>query len=122
MERIIYGNHPWKKKRSLVNCADVGWISQRRHRTGFKTGCIKAAPTFYNGQAQIVPAFQDKTKWIKQELWVETEFDSDGDGKRDRMHVDVTRPQQTATEGLKLATIYAFRPLCRHDEESKCGM
>jgi hypothetical protein len=32
-------------------------------------------------------------------LWVETGFDSDGDGKNDRMHVDVTRPKQTDTEG-----------------------
>jgi X-Pro dipeptidyl-peptidase len=71
---------------------------------------IKAAPNFVNGQAQIVPAFQDKTKWIKQELWVETEFDSDGDGKRDRMHVDVTRPVQTDTEGLKVAVVYESSP------------
>ena len=45
------------------------------------------------------PAFQDAAQWIKQTLWVETEFDSDGDGKRDRVFVDVTRPQQTDTEG-----------------------
>jgi X-Pro dipeptidyl-peptidase len=70
----------------------------------------KAAPQFYNGQAQVVPAFQDKTKWIKQELWVETEFDSDADGKRDRMHVDVTRPYQTDTEGLKVAVVYESSP------------
>lgn len=41
-----------------------------------------ARPVFVDGQAQIVPAFQDATQWIKQTLWVETEFDSDGDGKR----------------------------------------
>ncbi|WMW80880.1 Xaa-Pro dipeptidyl-peptidase [Undibacterium cyanobacteriorum] len=75
-----------------------------------KNASTKAVPTFYNGQAQVVPGFQDKSKWIKQELWVETEFDSDGDGKRDRMHVDVTRPQQTATEGLKVAVVYASSP------------
>ncbi|MBR7800513.1 Xaa-Pro dipeptidyl-peptidase [Undibacterium fentianense] len=70
----------------------------------------KSVPTFFNGQAQIVPGFQDKTKWIKQELWVETEFDSDGDGKKDRVHVDVTRPQQTETEGLKVAVVYESSP------------
>jgi X-Pro dipeptidyl-peptidase len=43
-------------------------------------------------------------------LWVETEFDLDGDGKRDRMFVDVTRPQQTETEGLKVPTIYESSP------------
>lgn len=69
-----------------------------------------ARPVFQNGQAQVVAAFQDSTQWIRQELWVETEFDSDGDGKRDRMHVDVTRPRQTETEGLKVAVIYESSP------------
>ncbi len=69
-----------------------------------------AAPIFANGMAQVVPAFQDSTTWIHQELWVETEFDTDGDGKRDRVHVDVTRPGQTETEGLKVPVIYASSP------------
>src|SRR5262245_14603260 len=60
----------------------------------------KAAPVFTDGQAQIVPAFQDQTQWIRQTLWVETEFDSDKDGYRDRVFTDVTRPKQTDTEGL----------------------
>lgn len=70
----------------------------------------KARPVFFNGQAQLVPAFADKAQWIKQELWVETEFDSDGDGQLDRMHVDVTRPLQTETEGLKVAVVYESSP------------
>jgi X-Pro dipeptidyl-peptidase len=69
-----------------------------------------ARPVFVDGQAQIVPAFQDATQWIKQTLWVETEFDSDGDGKRDRVFVDVTRPRQTETEGLKVPIIYESSP------------
>jgi len=70
----------------------------------------KAEPVFKDGMAQIVPAFQDSTQWIHQELWVETGFDTDGDGKPDRMHVDVTRPRQTETEGLKVAVIYESSP------------
>ncbi|MES2306069.1 MAG: Xaa-Pro dipeptidyl-peptidase [Gemmatimonadota bacterium] len=73
-------------------------------------GAAKALPVFANGQAQIVPGFQDTTAWIRQELWVETEFDSDGDGKRDRVHVDVTRPGQTASEGLKVPVIFGSSP------------
>lgn len=69
-----------------------------------------AAPVFQNGQAQIVPAFSDPSMWIKHHLWVETDFDSDGDGKKDRVHVDVTRPRQTETEGLKVAVIYESSP------------
>jgi X-Pro dipeptidyl-peptidase len=67
-------------------------------------------PIFENGEAQIVPEFADSSHWIRHDLWVETEFDTDGDGKMDRMHVDVTRPRQTETEGLKLPIVYASSP------------
>ena len=70
----------------------------------------KAAPIFVNGMAQVVPAFQDTSTWIRQELWVETNFDSDRDGKKDRVHVDVTRPRQTETEGLKVSILYGSSP------------
>src|SRR5690348_3309959 len=70
----------------------------------------KAGPVFQDGMAQIVPAFQDSSSWIHEELWVETGFDTDGDGKPDRMHVDVTRPKQTETEGLKVSVIYESSP------------
>jgi X-Pro dipeptidyl-peptidase len=70
----------------------------------------KSIPIFENGEAQIIPGFSDETKWITHDLWVETEFDTDGDGKKDRMHVSVTRPNQTDTEGLKLPVIYISSP------------
>ena len=63
-----------------------------------------------DGQAQVVPEFQDPNAWVRQRLWVETEFDSDGDGEFDRMHVDVTDPGQTATEGLKVPVVYTTSP------------
>ena len=69
-----------------------------------------ARPVFADGQAQIVPAFEDEKLWIRQTLFVETEFDSDGDGQRDRMFVDVTRPRQTDTEGLKVPVLYESSP------------
>ena len=70
----------------------------------------KSLPVFSNGEAQIVTGFKEPKEWIRHDLWVETEFDSDGDGKLDRMHVDVTRPAQTDTEGLKLPVIYESSP------------
>ena len=70
----------------------------------------KAKPIFKGGEAQIVPAFDTPDKWLRYDLWVETSFDTDGDGKLDRMHVDVTRPFQTETEGLKLPVIYETSP------------
>ncbi|MEF8984773.1 MAG: Xaa-Pro dipeptidyl-peptidase [Bacteroidales bacterium] len=69
-----------------------------------------AKPIIEDGEAQIVPEFEDSEYWIRHDLWVETEFDSDGDGKLDRMHVAVTRPRQTETEGLKLPVIYVSSP------------
>ena len=67
-------------------------------------------PVFRDGQAQVVPQFEDPSQWIREELWVETEFDSDGDGALDRVHVDVTRPAQTDTEGLRVPVIYETSP------------
>ncbi|MBN8602457.1 MAG: Xaa-Pro dipeptidyl-peptidase [Planctomycetes bacterium] len=68
----------------------------------------KAVPVFQDGEAQVVPAF--KSDWIEHDLFVETEFDSDDDGKMDRVHVSVTRPKQTDTEGLKVPVIYQSSP------------
>lgn len=69
-----------------------------------------AVPTFKDGESQIVKEFEDSDYWIRHDLWVETEFDSDGDGKLDRMHVSVTRPRQTKNSGLKLPAIYISSP------------
>jgi len=70
----------------------------------------KAIPIFKDGEAQIVAGFNDPDKWIRHDLWVETSFDTDGDGKLDRMHVAITRPEQTDTEGIKLPIIYVSSP------------
>ena len=50
----------------------------------FAQAPAKAAPIFVGGMAQIVPAFQDSSAWIRHDLWVETSLDSDRDGKKDR--------------------------------------
>ncbi len=66
-------------------------------------------PVFEDGEAQIVPEFADSTTWVRHELWVETDFDSDGDGAPDRVHVDVTRPGATES-GLEVAVVYESSP------------
>ncbi|HEY4218690.1 MAG TPA: Xaa-Pro dipeptidyl-peptidase [Gemmatimonadaceae bacterium] len=88
----------------------LSFASIRAIAQGPATSATKAAPVFVNGMAQVVPAFQDTSTWIRQELWVQTDFDSDRDGKPDRVHVDVTRPRQTETEGLKVAIVYGSSP------------
>jgi X-Pro dipeptidyl-peptidase len=70
----------------------------------------KVGPVFVDGQAQVVEAFGKRADWIKEWLFVEADFDSDGDGKMDRLHVDVWRPPQTATEGLKVPVVYESSP------------
>lgn len=74
------------------------------------SAAAQAGHVIEDGQAQIVPAFADSSAWIRHELWVETEFDSDGDGRPDRMHLDVTRPAQTDGEGLRVPVIYETSP------------
>ena len=69
-----------------------------------------ATMAFVGGEAQIVPEFQDEVLWIHHDLWVEAEFDTDGDSKPDRIHVSVTRQRQTDTEGLKVPVIYVSSP------------
>jgi X-Pro dipeptidyl-peptidase len=69
-----------------------------------------AEPVIKDGEAQIVKGFSDPKQWTRHDLWVETEFDSDGDGNKDRVHVAVTRPYQTDTQKMKLPVIYATSP------------
>jgi X-Pro dipeptidyl-peptidase len=70
---------------------------------------LPAPYVILDGQSQVTPAFADTTLWVREHLWVETEFDSDFDGKKDRMHVDVTRPGPTTT-GLKVPVVYETSP------------
>jgi len=70
----------------------------------------KSVPVFKDGQAQVVDGFKTPSEWVRHQLWVETEFDSDGNGKMDRMHVLVCRQKQTETEGLKVPVVYVTSP------------
>ncbi|HRR94061.1 MAG TPA: CocE/NonD family hydrolase, partial [Bacteroidales bacterium] len=91
----------------ILLSASATW-AQNKSAAGLKTKIT--VPVVVNGEAQKIPEFENPDEWIRHDLWVETEFDSDGDGKRDRMHVDVTRPGQTETDGIKLPVIYESSP------------
>lgn len=73
-------------------------------------GQAQVKPNFQDGQAQIVEAFANQEEWIREQLWVQTDFDSDKNGVLDRVHVAVTRQRQTETEGLKVPVIYESSP------------
>lgn len=63
-----------------------------------------------DGAAQPIKEFRSFRNRIQEALWVETEFDSDGDGRLDRVYVDVTRPKATEERGIKVAAIYETSP------------
>lgn len=90
----------------------AGWLLLAQLLTiGLAQGQGQSAkPIFVDGQAQVVPEFSNANEWVREQLWVETEFDSDKNGKRDRVHVDVTRQKQTETEGLRVPVIYESSP------------
>ncbi|WP_433356144.1 Xaa-Pro dipeptidyl-peptidase [Microtetraspora malaysiensis] len=66
-------------------------------------------PVFQNGMAQ--PVFSsNRNDWIREEVWIETPIDSDGDGRNDRVHAEVTRLKETETAGLKSPVVYEASP------------
>ena len=66
-------------------------------------------PVFEDGLSQ--PVFDATPEsWIRQELWVEAAFDSDRDGRRDRIHVSLARPKETETDDVKVPVIYEDSP------------
>ena len=76
----------------------------------FQQMYAQSSAIFENGQAQTLDSFSNSEDWIREELWVQTEFDSDNDGKLDRMHTSVIRQKQTETESLKVPVIYITSP------------
>ncbi len=96
---------------SIVICGQSEIAAQKvKRKAGATVQAVLTVPVIVDGEAQKIPAFENPDNWIREDLWVETEFDTDGDGRRDRMHVDVTRPKQTETEGLKLPVVYESSP------------
>lgn len=63
-------------------------------------------PVFDNGKSQ--PVYADD-EVIRQDVWVETPSDTDGDDKPDRVHVEVARPAST-NEGVDLPVIMQASP------------
>ena len=59
-----------------------------------------------NGETQAVYAYADA---IRELVYVEAPMDSDGDGKLDRIALEIMRPKETAS-GLKVATVMEASP------------
>ena len=70
----------------------------------------RIGPVIRDGMLVPVAEFADTTQWIRQRVWVETDFDTDGDGRNDRLHVDITRPAAAERAGVKLPVIMQSSP------------
>ena len=68
-----------------------------------------AVPTFVGGLSQAVFS-ANAADWYSGEVWVQAPFDSDNDGKRDRIHADFTAPREVVTDGLKVPVIFEDSP------------
>jgi predicted acyl esterase len=68
-----------------------------------------AVPTFADGLSQAVFS-ANPADWYSGEVWVQAPFDSDKDGKRDRIHADFTAPREVVTDGLKVPVIFEDSP------------
>ncbi|WP_334116167.1 CocE/NonD family hydrolase, partial [Ligilactobacillus sp.] len=63
-------------------------------------------PVFFNGKAQ--PVF-DTTRLIREVVYVESDLDTDHDGKADLLKAEIIRPKDTE-EGLKVPALYTASP------------
>src|SRR5688572_23768521 len=70
----------------------------------------KIGPVIQNGMLMPVAEFADTTQWIRTRVWVETDYDTDGDGKKDRVHADITRPAAAEKAGVKLPVLMQSSP------------
>ena len=68
-----------------------------------------AVPTFVDGLAQAVFS-RNPADWHSGEVWVQTSFDSDGDGVKDRIHADFTAPSEVVTDGLRVPVVFEDSP------------
>ncbi|MDG4809669.1 Xaa-Pro dipeptidyl-peptidase [Micromonospora sp. WMMD1120] len=70
---------------------------------------------------QTVPVYSYADA-IRESVWVETRADSDGDGARDRVAVDLVRPREAATAGVRVPVIMDASPYylcCGRGNESE---
>lgn len=70
------------------------------------SSAYEGGPVFKNGKAQ--PVFT-ADKVIRKDVWVEVPEDTDGDGKHDRVHIEVARPASTE-HGVDLPVIMQASP------------
>lgn len=66
-------------------------------------------PLFFNGKP--VASF-DPEKFIRETVYIQTDLDTDGDGKADLVRADITRPADTQA-GLTVPAVFTASPYCQ---------
>ncbi|MFF8277756.1 Xaa-Pro dipeptidyl-peptidase [Streptomyces lateritius] len=86
--------------RTLVAAATVALLTALVSPTGAQA----KAPA---GESRPVHSYADA---IRESVWVDTGLDGDGDGRTDRVAVDIVRPRETAAAGRKIPVIMDASP------------
>jgi X-Pro dipeptidyl-peptidase len=73
---------------------------------GFYQDKEVSKPFFFNGKAQAV---FDTSRLIREVVYVEAPLDTDQDGKRDLLKLEILRPAETEA-GLQVATLFTASP------------
>src|ERR671922_1080242 len=70
----------------------------------------RTPPPWLNVQDGVTQPVFSFANAIEQTVFVESEVDSDGDGQRDRVRIRISRPGETATQGIKVPVVFEHSP------------
>jgi X-Pro dipeptidyl-peptidase len=92
------------RTKHLVNYLDD--LANRGFYQDFQSGKAKPEYLFFNGKAQAV---FDARHLRREVVWVESDLDTDEDGKRDMLEVTIFRPAAT-DHGVKMPVLFTANP------------
>lgn len=94
-------------------------LTNQGYFTPFYQLPVDQKPLFFNGKAQAV---FDTSELVREVVYVESSVDSDQDGRRDLLKVEIIRPKDTEY-GLKVPVLYTASPYNQgtNDEAGKAA-
>ncbi|MBT2392429.1 Xaa-Pro dipeptidyl-peptidase [Streptomyces sp. ISL-1] len=97
--------------RSLVAAASAALMAMTLAPTGAQSAPVRESRPVYSYDNAI-----------RESVWVDTRIDADGDGRTDRVAVDIVRPREPARQGRKIPVIMDASPYyscCGRGNESQ---
>lgn len=97
--------------RSLVAAASAALMAMTLAPTGAHSAPVRESTPVYSYENAI-----------RESVWVDTRLDGDGDGRTDRVAVDIVRPREPAQQGRKIPVIMDASPYyacCGRGNESQ---